>query len=46
MSHLLCAVDSDGEIQKDDVERNFSLNIMIDTNYWWNKYKDRKKNKD
>ncbi len=38
--------DGDGEIQEDDVERNFSLNIILDTNYWWNKYKDRKKNKD
>ena len=38
--------DGDGKIQEDDVERNFSLNISIDTNYWWNRYKDRKKNKD
>ena len=37
--------DGDGEIQKDDVERNFSLNILLDTNYWWKKYQDRKKNK-
>lgn len=37
--------EGDGKIQKDDVERNFSLNILVDTNYWWNKYQDRKKNK-
>jgi hypothetical protein len=38
--------DGDGKILKDDVERNFSLNILLDTNYWWKKYHDRKKNKD
>ena len=38
--------DGDGEIQDDDVERNFTLNIIIDTDYWWEKYKDRKKDKD
>lgn len=38
--------DGDGEIQDDDVVNNFSLNIIIDTNYWWNKYKERKKKKD
>ena len=37
--------DGDGEIQDDDVERNFSLNILLDTNYWWKKYKNRKKDK-
>ena len=35
--------DGDGKIQKDDVERNFSLSVSIDTNYWWNKYQNRKK---
>ncbi len=38
--------DGDGKIQDDDVENNFTLNIIIDTNYWWKKYKDRKKTKD
>jgi hypothetical protein len=38
--------DGDGKIQDNDVENNFSLNIVIDSNYWWDKYKDRKKNKD
>jgi len=38
--------DGDGEIQADDVERNFSLNIILDTNYWWKKYKDRDKDKE
>ena len=38
--------DSDGKIQEDDVERNFSLNISADTDYWWKKYKNRKKNND
>jgi len=33
--------DGDGEIQGKDVERNFSLNIILDTEYWWNKYRDR-----
>jgi len=37
--------DGDEKIQGDDVERNFSLNISVDTDYWWNRYKDRKKNK-
>ena len=37
--------DGDGKIQDDDVERNFSLNIILDTNYWWKKYKNRQKNK-
>lgn len=37
--------DGDGKIQKDDVERNFSLNILLDTNYWWNKYQDRRNKK-
>ena len=35
--------DGDGKIQEDDVERNFSLNISVDTDYWWKKYKNRKK---
>jgi len=34
--------DGDGKIQADDVENNFALNILIDTNYWWDKYKKRK----
>jgi len=34
--------DGDEKIQDDDVERNFSLNISADTNYWWKKYKNRK----
>lgn len=38
--------DGDGKIQDDDVESNFALNILIDTNYWWDKYKNRKKNKE
>jgi len=38
--------DGDGKIQEDDVERNFSLSVSIDTDYWWHKYKNRKKNKD
>lgn len=38
--------NGDGEIQDDDVDRNFSLNIILDTNYWWKKYKNREKNKD
>lgn len=38
--------EGDGEIQKDDVERNFSLNILLDTTYWWKKYQDRRKEKD
>ncbi len=37
--------DGDGKIQDNDVVTNFSLNLILDTNYWWNKYKDRKKNK-
>ncbi len=37
--------DGDGEIKDDDVVNNFSLNIIIDTNYWWNKHKERKKKK-
>lgn len=37
--------DGDGKIQDDNVVTNFSLNIIIDTNYWWNKYKERKKKK-
>jgi len=37
--------DGDGEIQTDDVERNFALNILLDTTYWWNRYQDRRKNK-
>ena len=36
--------DGDGKIQEDDVERNFSLSVSIDTDYWWNKYKNRKNN--
>ncbi len=35
--------DGDGEIQSDDVERNFALNIIFDTEYWWKKYKVRKR---
>ena len=35
--------DGDGKIQEDDVERNFSLSVSVDTDYWWNRYKDRKK---
>lgn len=38
--------DGDGEIQDDDVERNFTLNIILDTDYWWKKYKNRKIDKD
>ncbi|MFC1566032.1 hypothetical protein ACFL4B_03735 [Candidatus Neomarinimicrobiota bacterium] len=37
--------DGDGKIQDGDVENNFALNIIIDTNYWWKKYQDRRKNK-
>ncbi|NHZ86177.1 MAG: hypothetical protein GWP19_09875, partial [Planctomycetia bacterium] len=37
--------DGDGKIQDNDVVTNFSLNLILDTNYWWNKYKDRKKKK-
>jgi len=35
--------DGDGEIRGKDVERNFSLNIILDTKYWWNKYRNRNK---
>ncbi len=38
--------DGDGKIQDDDIDGNFSLNIILDTNYWWEKYKNRKKNKE
>jgi len=36
--------DGDGEIKEDDVERNFSLNVLIDTDYWWKKYKKSRNN--
>ena len=37
--------DGDGKIQDGDVENNFALNIIIDTNYWWRKYQDSRKTK-
>ena len=36
--------ESDGKIQEDDVDRSFTLDLSIDTDYWWNKYRDRRKN--
>ena len=35
--------NDDGEIKGDDIDRNFALNIVLDTEYWWKKYKNRKK---
>ena len=34
--------DGDGEISGNDVARNYSLNISFETDYWWDKYKNRK----
>ena len=38
--------DGDKKIKDDEVVTNFSLNIILDTNYWWKKYKNRKKDKE
>ena len=35
--------DGNGTIGDDDVIRNFGLNVILDTDYWWKKYKNRKK---
>lgn len=37
--------EGDGKIQDDDVDRSFTLDLSIDSEYWWNKYQDRRKAK-